>query len=75
MAKRTKPIDWHDPAWQQKQRIWRHNAFSGHAAMMRSQARAIHSSDSANETAKRIAMEIHRLAEELSLALKERIDP
>lgn len=64
-----------DAGWQQKQRVWRHNAFSGHAAMMRAQARNIGESDSTTQAAKNLAQQIGVLAEQLAVALKTRIDP
>lgn len=54
--------------------IWRHNSFSGHAAMMKAQCENIVTADTTNVTAKKIAREIYRLAGELQLALKERVD-
>lgn len=56
------------------QKLWRHNSFFGHAAMMQAQAKAIIDFETTTQTTKIIAKEILRLARELELALKERID-
>lgn len=58
----------------QRNRIWRHNSFLGHATMIMRQANNIAYADSTNREAKVIANEIARLAEELLIQLKERID-
>jgi hypothetical protein len=62
-------------SWDQRQRIWRHNSFLGHAALMKRNAQNIFEADSTSRDARLIAKEIYRLASELKLALKERIDP
>lgn len=62
-------------AWFQRQRVWRHNALRGNAAMMRAQANSIVAADSTTAEAKSIASEIHALATQLAEALKTRIDP
>lgn len=54
--------------------LWKHNSFLGHAAMMQAQAQNIINADTTDEATKLIAREIRRLASELSLALKNRID-
>lgn len=58
-----------------RQRVWRHNAFSGHAAMMKSQLNAIAASDTATPEAKHIANQMLKWVPDLAKALKTRIDP
>lgn len=60
---------------EQRRRIWRHNAFSGHAAMMEANLKSIASADSTSAEAKRIARLMLLQVDLLKPALKERIDP
>jgi hypothetical protein len=62
-------------AFNQRQRVWRHNAFSGHTAMMRSQLTDIAASDSTTAEAKRVARLMLLQLDLLAPALKTRIDP
>lgn len=54
--------------------LWKHNSFFGHARMMEAQCQVIIDAESTDPSTKLIAREIRRLARELSLALKNRID-
>jgi len=62
------------PSKQKRQKIWRHNSFLGHAAMMRQNARNIITADTPTDEAKDLAAQIESLAARLSEALKERVD-
>lgn len=62
-------------AWNQRQRVWRHNAFSGHARMMQMQLQAMANSDSTSWTVKNIARGMLKDVELLKKHLKTRIDP
>lgn len=69
------PLDSTSPQWHKRQHVWRHNAFIGSAASMRSQARGIVMSKSASPKAKEMAEEILMLAEDLEKELRAvRID-
>ena len=58
-----------------KQRaFWRHNSFSGSAAMMRQQCREIIKSNTTTAESKNIAEQIETLTLELTESLKTRID-
>lgn len=62
-------------AWHQRQRVWRHNAFSGSARMMQMQLQSILDSDSTTSETKFIAGQMLTKAEDLAKSLKTRIDP
>ena len=55
--------------------VWKHNSLIGHARSMQVQCRGIWNAETTSETAKALAREIWRLAQELELNLrKERVD-
>lgn len=60
---------------QRQRRIWRHNGFSGHVAMMRQQLRGIIDADSTTIEAKAIATTMFNCTEALAKAIKTRVDP
>lgn len=62
-------------AWHQRQRVWRHNAFSGSARMMEMQLLSIVNSDSVSSGTKHIANKILVIIPLLKEGLKTRIDP
>lgn len=71
-----KPLDSTSPLWIKRQHIWKHNAFIGSAAMMRSQARIIAEASSTTVKAKELAEEIRMMAEDLEKELRaHRVDP
>lgn len=61
--------------WDKRQRVHRHNGFSGSARMMEVQLWAIIEANSTSRETKTIANNILKLIPELKLALKTRIDP
>ncbi len=57
-------------------KVWLHNSFLGHAAMMRQQARDIQSSETASTYARLLAAQIEDFAFKLDRELRaNRIDP
>lgn len=60
---------------EKSRRAWRHNALLGCVSMMMRQARTISMADTCTEEARRLASEIESKLIDLSLALKERVDP
>ncbi len=71
MMDRLKPAT---KSWHKRQRIHRHNGYSGHARMMEMQLQAMLNSDSTSEYAKYVANCMLRYIPELKAALKIRID-
>lgn len=71
MTDRLKPMS---KAWHQRQRVWRHNAFSGSARMMQMQLQAMIESDSTTDQTKFTARKILADVEHLKLSLKIRRD-
>lgn len=55
-------------------RIWRHNAFSGNAVMIKRQLQAMLASDSITPAVRLLAEEMEKLADKLIVHIKERID-
>lgn len=61
-------------AWDARQRVWRHNAFTGHARMMEANLNSIIVSPSTTEGTKYIAREMLKKIPDLLSGLKTRID-
>lgn len=61
--------------WHKRQRIHRHNSFTGHVKMMQVQLRSIIDADSTSDRAKQVAERMWLLSRALGDAIKERIDP
>lgn len=55
-------------------RVWRHNAFSGNAVMIKRQLQAMLASDSITPAARLLAEEMEKFSDKLIVHVKERID-
>lgn len=71
---KKKPANVTAEAWAQRQRVWRHNAYQGHCAMMESLLNAMINSDSTTELAKVHARGLVLMVPSLRRELKQRID-
>lgn len=62
------------PAWEKRQRVWRHNSFLGFCVMADKNMLGIMQADSTTEYSKDLAGHVRQLLRELLESLKERID-
>lgn len=58
-----------------RQRVWKHNSFRGHTAMMQQQLRGMLASDSITEAARGQILTVQLEVQTLDGLLKERKDP